>query len=331
MSKAYRDAGVDIEAGDEAVSRIGGHIARTTRKEVLGGFGGFGAMFAIPEGYHQPVLVSGTDGVGTKLLVAQRLNRHRSIGIDLVAMCVNDIATLGAQPLFFLDYFATGKLSPSVVEQVVAGIADGCVQSGCALIGGETAEMPGMYGAGHYDLAGFCVGVVEKQNIIDGQSITPGDALIGIPSSGLHSNGYSLARKICDPLDWSAEYNLGQPLGDVLLSPTKIYVQVVHDLIDQFQAKGFAHITGGGLVGNIPRILPKGLGVAIARSSWPQLPIFSFLRKQGNITEDDMVRTFNCGLGLVTVVAAEHAANAAQQFNGYVIGQVTTTEGVSWR
>lgn len=331
MSKAYRDAGVDIDAGDEAVSRISSHIARTHRKEVLGGFGGFGALFAIPEGYNQPVLVSGTDGVGTKLLVAQRLNRHQSIGIDLVAMCVNDIATMGAQPLFFLDYFATGKLSPEVVEEVVAGIADGCVQAGCALIGGETAEMPGMYGAGHYDLAGFCVGVVEKERIIDGKRIAPDDVLIGIPSSGLHSNGYSLARKICDPLDWADTYELGQPLGEVLLSPTKIYVQQVLSLIERFQAKGFAHITGGGLVGNIPRILPKGMGVLLDRTSWPELPIFSFLQKRGDLTDDDMVRTFNCGVGLVAVVSPEHAQSAATHLNGYVIGKVTNAEGVSWR
>ena len=331
MSEAYRNAGVDIDAGEEAVDRIRSHITRTHRKEVIGGFGGFGAMFAIPEGYRQPVLVSGTDGVGTKLLVAQRQKYHRSIGIDLVAMCVNDIVTLGAQPLFFLDYFATGKLSPSVVEEVVAGIADGCVQAGCALIGGETAEMPGMYATGHYDLAGFCVGVVEKEEVIDGKDIQQGDVLVGLPSSGLHSNGYSLARKICDPLDWSLEYDLGAPLGEVLLRPTKIYVRQTLELVKHFKAKGLAHITGGGLLENIPRILPDGLGVALEKGSWEQPPIFAFLQKRGNLTEVDMHRTFNCGLGLIAIVSQSVAHQAAQQLGGSIVGKVITGEGVSWR
>ncbi|MGB0639943.1 MAG: phosphoribosylformylglycinamidine cyclo-ligase, partial [Myxococcota bacterium] len=230
---AYREAGVDIHAGYAVVDGIKSHVARTQRPEVIGGLGGFGALFALGNRFKDPVLVSGTDGVGTKLLVAQKLGRHQTIGIDLVAMCVNDIATAGAEPLFFLDYFATGKLAPEVAVEVVAGIAEGCVQAGCALIGGETAEMPGMYGPGHYDLAGFCVGAVER------------DGLIGVPSSGIHSNGYSLVRHICDGLDWEEEYELGAPLGEVLLRPTRIYVPECKTLIERFDVRGLIHITGG--------------------------------------------------------------------------------------
>jgi len=333
MSNAYKDAGVDIDAGEEVVKRISSHVNRTKRPGVLGGIGGFGAMFQIPEGYKNPILVSGTDGVGTKLMVAQQLDNHRSIGIDLVAMCVNDIATLGAEPLFFLDYFATGKLAPHIAEEVVAGIADGCVEAGCALIGGETAEMPGMYGAGHYDLAGFCVGVVEKEEILDGSLIQEGDAVIGFASSGLHSNGYSLARKLCADLDWSAEYSLGEPLGDALLRPTIIYVQLCLELRKNYEARGFAHITGGGLTDNIPRVLPDGLGVLLDSSSWELPPIFHLLQEQGELSWADMRRTFNCGIGLVAIVPKEQIDEICQKWNGIHIGSVISTETtqVEWK
>ena len=274
---AYRDAGVNIEAGYAVVDGIKKHVARTNRPEVLGGLGGFGGLFSLGSTYSDPVLVSGTDGVGTKLLVAQKLGQHETIGIDLVAMCVNDIATSGAEPLFFLDYFATGALSPDVTVEVVAGISEGCVQAGCALIGGETAEMPGMYAPGHYDLAGFCVGVVERADIIDGSRIEAGDALVGVPSSGVHSNGYSLVRKICDDLDWSEHHGLDAPLGEVLLRPTRIYVPECRALIDGFDVRGLVHITGGGFHENIPRGLPDGLGAELERGSWPVPPIFAFL------------------------------------------------------
>jgi phosphoribosylformylglycinamidine cyclo-ligase len=276
--------------------------------------------------------VSGTDGVGTKLLVAQQLNQHRSIGIDLVAMCVNDIATLGAEPLFFLDYFATGALTPSVTEEVVAGIADGCVEAGCALIGGETAEMPGMYGSGHYDLAGFCVGVVERDNVIDGSLVKEGDAVIGFSSSGLHSNGYSLARKLCSDLDWSQDYSVGEPLGDALLRPTNIYVSTCLALAQEFSVHAFAHITGGGLTDNIPRVLPDGLGVVLKNSSWDMPPIFTFLQQRGELSLQDMRQTFNCGIGLVAVVEQKVAAELCQKYDGYLIGKVVcdSQKRVSW-
>ena len=333
MSEAYKNAGVDIDAGEEVVKRISSHVERTRRPGVLGGIGGFGAMFQIPSGYQNPILVSGTDGVGTKLLVAQKLDNHRSIGIDLVAMCVNDIATLGAEPLFFLDYFATGKLAPHIAEEVVAGIADGCVESGCALIGGETAEMPGMYGHGHYDLAGFCVGVVEKEDILDGSLIQEGDAVLGFASSGLHSNGYSLARKVCEDLDWTAEYTLGEPLGDALLRPTIIYVQQCLELRKSYGAHAFAHITGGGLTDNIPRVIPEGLGVSLDPKGWIMPPIFHLLQEKGNLSVSDMRRTFNCGIGLIAIVPKEKAAVACQEMNGYHLGEVIrcTGEQVRWK
>ena len=325
---AYREAGVDIDAGDAVVEGIRGAVASTRRPEVLGGIGGFGGMFAMPEGYRNPVLVSGTDGVGTKLLIAQRLGMHTTIGVDLVAMCVNDIAVLGAEPLFFLDYFATGRLSPTVAVEVVAGIAAGCRQSGCALIGGETAEMPGMYGSGHYDLAGFCVGVVERDEILDGKQIRPGDALVGLPSSGIHSNGYSLVRKLVADLDWSAQHGLGAPLGEVLLRPTRIYVRDLARLRGEVDVRGLVHITGGGFPGNIPRVLPDGLGARLEAGSWPELAIFRLLRELGGLRDADMYRTFNNGLGMIAVVPADQAAAAAQAVGGFVVGRVVEGQGV---
>lgn len=327
-SDAYRDAGVDIEAGYAVVDGIKAHVARTKRPEVLGGLGGFGGLFALSGKYKDPVLVSGTDGVGTKLMVAQKVGNHKTIGIDLVAMCANDIATAGAEPLFFLDYFATGALSPEVTVEVVAGIAEGCVQAGAALIGGETAEMPGMYAPGHYDLAGFCVGVVEREGLIDGGRVREGDALIGVPSSGIHSNGYSLVRKIVDGLDWSEEYGLGAPLAEVLLRPTRIYVQECQRLIQDFDVRSLVHITGGGFHENIPRGIPEGLGVVLARGSWPMPPIFGFLAERGSLTDSDMENTFNNGLGMIAVVDAGVAEAAAQAVGGHVVGRVVNGEGV---
>ena len=309
MSDAYREAGVNIDAGEEVVSRIGAHVKRTNRPGVVGAIGGFGGLFQVPSGYKQPLLVSGADGVGTKLLIAQQLQNHRSIGIDLVAMCVNDIATMGAEPLFFLDYFATGKLSPEVAEEVVAGIADGCVEAGCALIGGETAEMPGMYGPGHYDLAGFCVGVVERSQVLDGSKVRIGDHIYGFLSSGLHSNGYSLARNICTGLDLSQNHGLERPLGQLLLAPTKIYVhQCLH--LHKMGAHAFAHITGGGLLDNIPRVLPPGTAAKIQRSAWREPSIFSFLEERGQLSSTDMHRTFNCGIGMVAIIPSQLSAEA---------------------
>ncbi len=331
MSDAYKQAGVDIEAGDAVVDGIKGAVASTRRPEVLGGIGGFGGLFALPQGYRDPVLVSGTDGVGTKLLVAQKVGRHDRIGVDLVAMCVNDVIVCGAEPLFFLDYFATGRLAPDVAVRVVEGIAEGCRQSGCALIGGETAEMPGMYGPGHYDLAGFCVGVVERSEILDGQRIRPGDALVGLPSSGVHSNGYSLVRKLVDDLDWTQEHGLGAPLADVLLTPTRIYVRDVQALRRDFDVRGLAHITGGGFPGNIPRVLPAGTGAVLDAGSWPVPPIFSLLQRRGDLSKADMERTFNNGLGMVVVVPADEAEAAATAVGGFVVGRVVAGEGVAVR
>jgi len=327
-SDAYRDAGVDIEAGYAVVDGIKAHVARTKRPEVLGGLGGFGGLFALSGKYKDPVLVSGTDGVGTKLMVAQTVGNHKTIGIDLVAMCANDIATAGAEPLFFLDYFATGALSPEVTVEVVAGIAEGCVQAGAALIGGETAEMPGMYAPGHYDLAGFCVGVVEREGLIDGSRVREGDALVGVPSSGIHSNGYSLVRKIVDGLDWSEEHGLGAPLAEVLLRPTRIYVQECQRLIQDFDVRSLVHITGGGFHENIPRGIPEGLGVVLERGSWPMPPIFEFLAERGNLTDSDMENTFNNGLGMIAAVDAAVAEAAAQAVGGHVVGHVVSGEGV---
>ncbi|MED5369604.1 MAG: phosphoribosylformylglycinamidine cyclo-ligase [Myxococcota bacterium] len=321
MSDAYKQAGVDIDAGEEVVRGIGPAVASTRRPEVLTGLGGFGGLFALKGDYSEPVLVSGTDGVGTKLLVAQRVGKHQTIGVDLVAMCVNDIAVCGAEPLFFLDYFATGKLTPETTVQVVEGIAEGCRQAGCALIGGETAEMPGMYGPGHYDLAGFAVGVVEKAQILSGDSIQAGDILWGFSSSGIHSNGYSLVRRLVDDLDWDQEHGLGAPLADVLLAPTRIYVREMLAL--RAQVKGWVHVTGGGFYENIPRILPQGLGAEIRLGSWEIPPIFGLLERLGGLSTRDLYRTFNMGVGLIGVTSP------GVELPGAVpIGRVTESEGV---
>jgi phosphoribosylformylglycinamidine cyclo-ligase len=309
---SYRDAGVDIDAGDELVERIKPYAKRTMRPEVLAGIGGFGALCRIPGGYREPVLVSGTDGVGTKLKLAFELDRHDTIGIDLVAMSVNDILVQGAEPLFFLDYFACGELSVATAAQVIKGIAAGCEQAGCALIGGETAEMPGMYPAGEYDLAGFAVGVVEKERIIDGSTIAEGDAVLGLGSSGAHSNGYSLIRKIVGVRgsDLAADFD-GRTLGQALLAPTRIYVKSVLALVRAVQVKGLAHITGGGLVNNVPRILPAHLCARLQRASWTASPLFAWLQRSGNIAEAEMLRVFNCGVGMVVIVSEQDAGRAA--------------------
>jgi len=298
----YKDAGVDIDAGNEMVERIKPLVDKTRRREVLTGLGGFGGLFALEPGkYAQPVLVSGTDGVGTKLKLAQNLGIHDTIGIDLVAMCVNDVLVQGAEPLFFLDYFACGKLDVDIAATVVAGIADGCQQAGAALIGGETAEMPDMYAEGEYDLAGFCVGAVDRQNIIDGGNIMAGDAIVGIASSGPHSNGYSLIRKIVEQAE---NPNIdGSPAEELLLTPTRIYVRPVLQLIDKVEVKGLAHITGGGISENLPRILPTDTHAQIELDSWQQGPVFDWLAVTGRLDADEMRRTFNCGVGMCVVVA----------------------------
>ncbi len=310
-SLSYRDAGVDIDAGDRLVENIKPFARKTMRPEVLGGIGGFGALFEISKKYRNPVLVSGTDGVGTKLKLAFQLNRHNTVGIDLVAMSVNDILVQGAEPLFFLDYFACGKLDVTTATDVVKGIAKGCELAGCALIGGETAEMPGMYPEGEYDLAGFAVGVVEKDRIIDGRAIREGDAVLGLASSGAHSNGYSLIRRIIEKgrADLSADFH-GRPLKDVILAPTRIYVKPLLALMQELPLKGLAHITGGGLLENIPRILSQGLTAAIDKGSWEMPPLFPWLQAQGNVAEAEMHRVFNCGIGMVVIVAAEHTKTA---------------------
>ena len=311
-SLTYRDAGVDIDAGDALVENIKPFAKRTMRPEVLAGIGGFGALCGLPAKYKEPVLVSGTDGVGTKLKLAFELNRHDTIGIDLVAMSVNDILTQGAEPLFFLDYFACGKLDVATATDVVKGIAAGCEQSGCALIGGETAEMPGMYPSGEYDLAGFAVGVVEKSKIITGATIKAGDAVLGLASNGAHSNGYSLVRRIIaeKKVDLSAKLD-GQTLSDLILAPTRLYVKPMLQLMEKIAVKGMAHITGGGIVDNVPRMLAENLTAHIDGKSWPRPPLFQWLQEQGNVAEAEMLRVFNCGIGMVVVVAEEDAKAAA--------------------
>ncbi|HET9114108.1 MAG TPA: phosphoribosylformylglycinamidine cyclo-ligase [Burkholderiales bacterium] len=307
-SLSYRDAGVDIDAGDTLVERIKPWAKRTMRPEVLGGIGGFGALMGLPQKYKNPVLVSGTDGVGTKLKLAFMLDKHDTVGIDLVGMSVNDILVQGAEPLFFLDYFACGKLDIEIAEQVIKGIAQGCELAGCALIGGETAEMPGMYPAGEYDLAGFAVGAVERDAVIGGSDIAPGDIVLGLASSGAHSNGYSLIRKILElgKADLHADFD-GRSLADVLMAPTRIYVKPVLALLAALPVKGMAHITGGGLTGNVPRILAEHLCADIDGKSWTMPPLFGWLQQQGGVTDAEMHRTFNCGIGMVIVIAAEHA------------------------
>jgi len=313
-SPSYRDAGVDIDAGDQLVDNIKPFAKRTLRDGVLAGIGGFGALFEVPKKYKEPVLVSGTDGVGTKLKLAFKLNRHDTIGIDLVAMSVNDILVQGAEPLFFLDYFACGKLDVATATQVVKGIAAGCEQAGCALIGGETAEMPGMYAPGEYDLAGFAVGAVEKSKIIDGSQIVAGDAILGLASSGAHSNGYSLIRKIVDSSnqDLSSGFD-GRTLGEALLAPTRIYVKSIMATMSEVHIKGLAHITGGGLVENVPRVLPQDVCAQLMKDAWPRPPLFDWLQKKGNVAEAEMHRVFNCGIGMVVIVAPGDAAEAMQR------------------
>ena len=332
----YRDAGVDIDAGNELVKRIGAHVKSTRRAEVMAGLGGFGGLFELDlERFHQPVLVSGTDGVGTKLKLAWQAGCHDSIGIDLVAMCVNDVVVQGAEPLFFLDSFATGKLEVERAAEVVAGIANGCKQAGCALIGGETAEMPDMYADGEYDLAGFCVGAVNRDEMIDGANIQAGDRLVGLASSGPHSNGYSLIRRV---LERSAQ-SLSDPLpgtelslGEALLAPTQIYVKPLLKLLTEFQVHGLAHITGGGLIENIVRVVPQSLGVSIDRTCWQQPAVFDWLQQQGQIEDAELMRTFNCGIGMVVIVPAAQAeavAARARDLSGQpaqVIGEIVPAQ-----
>lgn len=325
---SYRDAGVDIDAGDNLVENIKPFAKRTMRPEVLAGIGGFGAMVEISKKYRNPVLVSGTDGVGTKLKLAFMLNKHDTVGIDLVAMSVNDILVQGAEPLFFLDYFACGKLDVPTATQVVKGIAQGCEISGCALIGGETAEMPGMYPDGEYDLAGFAVGVVEKADIIDCKSIQPGDIVIGLASSGPHSNGYSLVRKIIarENLDFTKSEH--KSLADNLITPTRIYVKPMLQLMRQIKIKGMAHITGGGLLENIPRMLEENLTAVLDKNAWQLPPVFAWLQLHGNVEDKEMHRVFNCGIGMVVVVAKEDASAAMKhlQAAGETVMQIGTIQ-----
>jgi phosphoribosylformylglycinamidine cyclo-ligase len=330
----YRDAGVDIDAGEALVERIKPHVKRSLRPEVLAGVGGFGAMVELPlSRWKKPVLVSGTDGVGTKLRLAIDTGRHSGIGIDLVGMCVNDVAVQGAEPLFFLDYYATGKLDVDVAESVIAGIAEGCTRAGCALVGGETAEMPGMYARGDYDLAGFAVGVVERDAIIDGRTITAGDSVIGIASSGAHSNGYSLIRRIIELRQADLEVDLdGVSLIERLMEPTRIYVRSMLTLAQTLPVKGFAHITGGGLTDNIPRILPAQTAVSLQRRAWPHDPLFDWLQHHGGIEDAEMYRTFNCGIGMVAIVAQDDSELALSTLHAagetaWRIGEVVAGDG----
>lgn len=333
QSLSYRDAGVDIDAGDALVDAIKPFARRTMREGVLGGIGGFGALFEIGNKYREPVLVSGTDGVGTKLKLAFQLNRHDTVGIDLVAMSVNDILVQGAEPLFFLDYFACGKLDVKTAADVIKGVAAGCEQAGCALIGGETAEMPSMYPDGEYDLAGFAVGAVEKSKIIDGTRIVPGDVVIGLASSGIHSNGYSLVRKIIDVAkpDLDADFE-GRTLADVLMAPTRIYVKPLLSLMSSIEIKGMAHITGGGLVENVPRVLPDSLTAVLKKDSWKMPALFQWLQKHGNVAEEEMHRVFNCGIGMVVIVSKENADKAVSELEAsgetvYRIGEIRQRVG----
>ena len=310
----YRDAGVDTARGHRLVDLIRPLAASTRRPEVIGGIGGFGAFFEVPAGYRRPVLVSGADGTGTKLSIAIELGRHEGVGIDLVAMCVNDVLCTGAEPLFFLDYFAAGRLDEEVAAAVVRGIARGCRVAGAALVGGESAEMPGTYKAGDYDIAGFCVGIVERERIIDGRRVAPGDALIGLASSGLHANGFSLVRKVLEVTGCRLDREIGgRPLGEALLEPTRIYVPSVLDLLRHVDVHGIAHIPGGGLVENVPRMLPEGVGARIDPGAWTRDPIFDWLSGEGGIAEEEMRRTFNCGIGMVAAVAREDVDRALRR------------------
>jgi len=333
---AYRAAGVDIEAGEAVVRGIRDAVRGTWRRGgVISDLGGFGGLFAPPK-LEDPVLVSGADGVGTKLLIAQRLGRHDTVGIDLVAMCANDVLVTGAEPLFFLDYFATGALAPAVAVEVVRGIAEGCRRAGCALIGGETAEMPGMYAPGHYDLAGFCVGAAERSAILrPAETTRPGDALVGLPSSGLHSNGFSLVRRLVDDMDWAADFH-GRSLGEALLTPTRIYTEEILGASRNGLIRGAAHITGGGFLENIPRILPEGLGASIDLGAWRAPPIFGLLAERGDLSQRDLFRTFNMGVGMVCPAApGDAAALSALWPDAVVLGEVVEGGGVdlkgAWR
>lgn len=335
MSNTYKKAGVDVEKGYEAVERMKKHIARTTRSEVLGGVGAFAGLFELSSfNYNEPVLVSGTDGVGTKLMLGFDLNRHDTVGIDLVAMCVNDIVAQGAEPLFFLDYIGCGKNDPAVIEQIVAGVSEGCVQAGAALIGGETAEMPGMYNQNEYDLAGFAVGIAEKSKLITGESIQNGDVIIGIASSGFHSNGYSLIRQIIKDLDVTKQYEgLPKSLGDLLLEPTKIYAKAVQAVLEKITIKGIAHITGGGFYENFPRIIPEGLGVQMNKGTWEIPEVISFIQEKGNIAEKEMYGVFNMGIGMALIVNREDAGEIVTILEDVgekasIIGNVVNGEGV---
>lgn len=332
-SLSYKDAGVDIDAGNELVERIKSVTKKTHRPEVMGGLGGFGALCSIPEKYKSPLLVSGTDGVGTKLRLAMDLNKHDSIGIDLVAMCVNDLIVQGAEPLFFLDYYATGKLDVDIAAEVVTGIGKGCELSGCALIGGETAEMPGMYHGNDYDVAGFCVGVVEKDEVIDGSKVAPGDKLIALASSGPHSNGFSLIRKIIEVSGADTSELLdGKTIAEHLLEPTRIYVKNTLNVIEQHPVNAISHITGGGFWENIPRVLPASAKALIDGNSWQWPTIFNWLQEQGNVETREMYRTFNCGVGLILAVPAAAAEAITKQFNelgetAWIIGDIAARDG----
>jgi len=334
-SLTYRDAGVDIDAGEALVERIKPRVARTMRPEVLAGIGGFGAMIEIPQGrWKRPVLVAGTDGVGTKLRLAIDTGSHDGVGEDLVAMCANDVVVQGAEPLFFLDYYATGKLSVDVAERVIAGIAEGCAKAGCALVGGETAEMPGMYPEGDYDLAGFCVGVVERDRIIDGTLTRAGDAVIGLASSGPHSNGYSLIRRLLAEARADGATRVGGArLLDLLMAPTRIYVKPLLALAAAVDLRGLAHITGGGLTDNIPRVLPDGLGVRLDARAWRRDPVWDWIQQTGRVADAEMYRTFNCGIGMVAIVPKASADAALELLRGAgeqagIVGEVVTGAGV---
>ncbi|MGG2024999.1 phosphoribosylformylglycinamidine cyclo-ligase [Gottfriedia sp. S16(2024)] len=340
MANAYKQAGVDIEAGYEAVNRMKKHVQKTMRQEVLGGLGGFGGMFDLSKfNLKEPVLVSGTDGVGTKLKLAFQMDRHDTIGIDAVAMCVNDIVVQGAEPLFFLDYLAVGKAVPERIEQIVKGVSDGCVQAGCALVGGETAEMPGMYPEDEYDVAGFAVGIADKSKLVTGQNIKEGDILLGISSNGIHSNGYSLVRKVLLEkggltLDQHID-KLGHTLGEELLRPTKIYVKPILNVLKKFEVKGMAHITGGGFIENIPRMLPEGIGAEIDYGSWPIQPIFDLLEETGELKREEMFNIFNMGIGMVLAVNEENLHDTIKLLEEdgekvFIIGRTKAGEGVTF-
>ncbi len=337
MGYSYQDAGVNIQAGNEVIERIKPAVARTLRPEVLGGLGGFGGLFKLDlQKYPEPVLVSGTDGVGTKLRLAFQMNKHDSIGQDAVAMCVNDILVQGAEPLFFLDYLAVGKVEPGRVAEVIGGVAKGCEMAGCSLIGGETAEMPGFYAEDEYDIAGFSVGVVNRNQLIDGSKIQAGDVLIGLPSTGLHSNGYSLARKIFESYSLEEVFpELGEALGETLLRPTRIYVKSILPLLRGGEILGMAHITGGGLTDNIPRVLPPGLGVRIDTATWEQPPIFTLMQRLGDVAWPEMYRTFNMGVGFVIIVHPEESDEICKKLaelgeKCFIMGSVISGEGVAY-